>query len=475
MAFQDNRDFVETLKKTGDAVEVQREVDWDMEAGAIARLSNEAWGPAVLFGKVKDYPEGYRIFGSPLANFRRVNIALGLDPDTAFPILLAEYGKRLQNRIKPTVVGDGPCKEVIVDEKDIDLFDFPVPMVHDGDGGRYIGTWHVLVTRAPDSEWTNWGMYRVMLYDRKRMVGMLDPEQQGPAMLYQKYAPAKKPMPFALAIGADPVSSLVAGIFFGQGEDENGFSGALRKAPVELVKCHTSDLLVPAHAEIIVEGVIHPDQALMEGPFGEFPGYSASPRRTWPVYEAKAVTHRRDPIMTMCSAGFPVDDVHIVGSVGKTYNYQQILKRDGVPFNDLYVPPHGGGGLMVIVSIDPPHANVASRIGKLLMARRIPHYVVVVDGDTSVYDNDEVIHAIAVGCHPTRGITTYDHDTGSPLVPFYTDEEKKWGVGAKAVLDCTFPLEWGKGKTPRKMNFVKGYPEQVRNKVIRNWRSYGFK
>ncbi len=473
MAFQDNRQFVETLQKTGDAVVVKKEVDWDLEAGAIARLSNEAWGPAVLFEKVKDYPEGYRIMGSPLANFRRVSVAFGLDPDTAFPDLLEEYDKRLKKPIKPKIVKEGPCKEVIVEEKDVDLFNFPSPMVHEGDGGRYIGTWHILVTKDPDTGWTNWGMYRIMLYDRKRMVGMLSPEQHGPSILYQKYSPSK-PMPFAVAIGSDPVSSYTAGAFFGRGEDETGYSGALRREPVELIKCETNDLLVPAHAEIVIEGDIHPDQTLMEGPFGEFPGYSASPRRTWPVYEVKAVTHRRDPIMTMSCVGFPVDDAHILGSLGKTHTSMQVLRNAGVPFADVFVPPQGGG-LMTIVAIDPPHANVASRIGKLLMAGRLPHYVIVVDGDTCVHDMDAVIHAIASKCHPIRGITTYDHDIGSPLVPFYTNEERMLGIGAKAVLDCTFPVEWGKANTPRKMDFINGYPDEVRERVIKNWKEYGFK
>lgn len=474
MAFQDNRQFIETLQKTGDAVVVQKEVDWDLEAGAIARICNETWGPAVLFEKVKDYPPGYRLLGSPLANFRRVAVAMGLDPETCFPDLLEEYGKRLKKPVKPVLVEKAPCQEIIIEEKDVDLFDFPAPMVHDGDGGRYIGTWHILVTRDPDTGWNNWGMYRIMLYDKNRMVGLLDPEQQGPSILYEKYGRRNKPMPFAVAIGADPISSFTAGAFFGLGEDENGYAGALRQAPVEMVKCHTNDLQVPAHAEIILEGEIYPDIRLMEGPFGEFPGYSASPRRTWPLYKVKGITHRRDPILTMSCVGYPIDDSHIVTSLSMTHNCRQILRNNGIAISELFAPPQASG-LMVVVGIDPPYTNVAARIGKLLMTGRIPHYVIVVDGDTCVHDMDEVMHSIASKCHPIRGIITYDHDTGSPLVPFYSNEEKMWGKGAKAVLDCTFPLEWGKENTPRKMNFTRGYPQTVRDKVIKNWKKYGFK
>lgn len=453
---------------------IKKEVDWDLEAGAIARRSNEMGGPAVLFEKVKDYPPGYRLFGSPLSTFRRLAIALGMAPETSFPDLLREYGQRLKRPIKPVVVADAPCKEVILEGKNIDLFDFPAPMIHEGDGGRYIGTWHILVTKDPETGWTNWGLYRVMVYDRKRMVGMLDPQQQGPSMLYEKYAPRKKPMPFAMAIGADPLSSFTAGVFFGRGEEESGYSGALRQMPVELVKCHSNDLLVPGHSEIVLEGEIHSDCLLMEGPFGEFPGYSASPRKAWPAYEVKAITHRRDPIMTMSCVGFPTDEVHIALSVSKTHQCRQVLESHGIPFRDVFVPPQGAG-LLVVVAIDPPYANIATRIGKLLMDGRIPHYLVVVDGDTNVYNTDELIHAIATRCHPVRGITSYDREIGSPLVPFYTSEERKHGIGAKGVLDCTFPVEWGAENTPRKMTFGRGYPSFIQQKVVQNWKRYGFK
>lgn len=474
MAFQDNREFIQALKKTGDVVSIRKTVDWDLEAAAIARRSNEMNGPAVLFEKLKDYPPGYRLFASPLASFRRLAIALGMVPETSFPDLLEEYGRRLKKPIKPVTVRDAPCKEVVIEGKDIDLFDFPAPMIHDGDGGRYIGTWHILVTKDPDTGWTNWGMYRVMIYDKSRMVGLLDPDQQGPSMLYEKYTPRKKPMPFALAIGADPLSSFTAGVFFGRGEEESGYSGGLRQMPVELVRCHTNDLLVPGHSEIILEGEIHPNSLLMEGPFGEFPGYSASPRKAWPVYEVKAITHRSQPIVTMCSVGFPTDDVHIAASVGKTHQFKELLRSHGIRFTDLFVPPQGTG-LLVVVSIDPPYANMATRIGKLLMGGRIPHYVIVVDGDTNVHDMDEIMHAMATKCHPIRGITSYDHEIGSPLVPFYTRQERMWGTGAKAVFDCTFPVEWGRENTPRKMTFKTAYPSSIQQKVLENWKGYGFK
>jgi 4-hydroxy-3-polyprenylbenzoate decarboxylase len=244
--------------------------------------------------------------------------------------------------------------------------------------------------------------------------------------------------------------------------------------PVELVRCHTSNLLVPAHSEIILEGEIHPNSLLMEGPFGEFPGYSASPRKAWPMYEVKAITHRRNPILTMCSVGFPTDDVHIVASVGRTHRFKELLRSHGIRFSNLFVPPQGTG-LLVVVAIDPPYANMAARIGRLLMEGRIPHYVIVVDSDTNIYDMNEVIHAISTKCHPVRGIISYDRETGSPLVPFYTDEERRWGKGAKAVFDCTFPVEWNKNNMPRKMTFRKGYPESIQKKVLENWESYGFK
>jgi len=254
MGFKGCRDFVQALEKSGDIIHVKQEVDWDLEIGAITRHNCELSGPAILFDKIKDYP-GHRVLGSPMANFRLLAIGLGLEPDTPLRNIFAEYTRRMGQSIPPITVKDGPCKENIVKAADLDLFSFPSPMIHDGDGGRYIATWSLDITRDLRSNWINWGMYRVMVYDRKTLVGDFTPGKHIDIHL-KEYMAQRKPMPIAIVVGADPMSSLTSASYLNVGQDEVNLAGALNQEPVELIKCETIDLMVPAHAEIVIEGEV---------------------------------------------------------------------------------------------------------------------------------------------------------------------------------------------------------------------------
>ncbi|MFN3535454.1 MAG: UbiD family decarboxylase domain-containing protein, partial [Desulfatiglandales bacterium] len=275
--YKDNREYIEALRKSGDVVDIYEEVHWDLELGAIVRRVCEKKGPAAFFHKITDYPN-FRAFGAPIATYRRLAVALGLEPETPIPKIAEEYTRRTKGQpIKPKIIDkkDAPCKEVILLGEDADLFDLLAPMVHDGDGGRYIGTWHFVVAKDLDTDFVNWGMYRQMVYDEKTMVGPILPFSDMGKML-TKYAAKNLPMPFATVIGPDPLSAIASSA--PSPIDEVDFTGMLMGEPVELVKCETSDLYVPAHAEIIIEGVIIPNVLLDEAPFGEYTGYRTSPR-----------------------------------------------------------------------------------------------------------------------------------------------------------------------------------------------------
>ena len=152
MTIRDNRQFVEALKKSGDVVIVDQEVDWDQEAGAIARRVNETGSPAALMENVKDYP-GQRLFASPLATYRRAAVGIGMPADTHPRELKAEIGRRLKNPINPVMIDkkDAPCKENIISGDEVNIYDLAGCMVHDGDGGRYIGTYLTIIQRDPET------------------------------------------------------------------------------------------------------------------------------------------------------------------------------------------------------------------------------------------------------------------------------------------------------------------------------------
>ena len=210
MAFSDLRDFISTLDRLDELARIKREVDWDMELGAISRRNFEQSGPAILFEKIKDYPSGYAILNGPVATWRRVAIAMGLPPDTPIRKIYAAYEERRDKKIAPTVVKAAPCQENVMIGSDVDVYKLPAPMVHDGDGGRYIATWDIIITKDPETGWTNWGMYRFMTHTQNMLTGWPQVTSQLALMMKEKYLPRKQAMPIAIVSGCEPLCHMVA-------------------------------------------------------------------------------------------------------------------------------------------------------------------------------------------------------------------------------------------------------------------------
>lgn len=471
----DNRQFIDALEKTGDVVRIKQEVNWDLEVGAIVRHTCEIGGAAALFEKIKDYPKDRRILGAPVATLRRVAVALGLPPETSARKMVEEYERRIAHPIKPKVVSDGPCQENVILGDDVDLYSLPAPLIHDGDGGRYIGSWHIMVTKDPDSDWTNWGLYRTMVHNRNNLAVLLLASQHQGRVFYEKYVPKNRPMPFAMAIGADPLSTVIAGTMFRAGESEVDWAGALHERPVELVKCRTNDLLVPAHAEIVFEGEILPDRKVPEGPFGEYPGYRTAARRMTSPYHVKAITYRNNPILTMSNVGMPVDDNHSLAAVSYSVMLKNRFKEQGIPVTDVYIPPEAGIHL-AIIGVKAEHGDVARQV-KAAMPRALAHIkVLVVDEDVDVFNVNEALHAFGTKCHPMNGIIASEHELVHPLMVFLTPQDRQLGRGSSVVFDCTWPVDWDKDTyVPHRVYFKEMYPKEVRDRVLAEWKNYGFK
>lgn len=478
MGFKDLRGFISKIEETGDLVKVGVEVDWDLEAGAISRRVYEMSGPALLFENLKDYPPGYRLFGGSLGTFRRVAISFGLDPDTPVRELYREYEKRKDEPIPPRIVERGPCKENIMLGEKIDINSFPVPYIHGGDGGRYVGTWDIVVCKDPDTNWTNWGMYRFMIHNERYIVGFPRYHSHLGRILHRKYVPNKQRMPIAVVLGADPVSHLIASASIPKGISEAGVSGGISQQPIELIKCETSDLLVPAHAEIVIEAEILPDATAQEGPFGEYPGYRTEGARNGVLAEIKAITFSNEPILSMISLGMPPDDNHVGTPITSAIAVKERLKSVGIPVTDVYTPPEavlhtaivgvkaGGGG----------RATAEKILDALTFRRAEWSKIIVVDEDVDVFDMKQVIHALSVKCHPQRGIIIREIDKGkgNPLTPCLTPEERRAMTGPVVAFDCTWPPEWPKEThVPIKSSFSDIYPEQIKQKVLKRWKEYG--
>jgi 4-hydroxy-3-polyprenylbenzoate decarboxylase len=475
--FKDVSKFIKALDKTQDLVHIEKEVNWDLELGAIGRRVFERQGPAILFEKIKDYP-GHRIFSGMLGTFRRVAIALGLSPDTPLKEIYAQYERRIERPLAPRIVGGGPCKENVLLEKDVDLYQLPAPYLHEGDGGRYIGTWAFEVTKDPDTGWENWGMYRFMIHNRRYIVGWPRYSSHLGMVLHQKYVPKNKPMPMALVIGADPASFIVSTVSFGVGANEAEYAGALNQEPMELVKCETCDLLVPAHAEIVIEGEILPDKVAPEGPFGEYPGFRTEGIRSGVLCRVKAITFRNSPIFTTIPLGIPPDDSSVIASLTAAVAMKRRLLRHGVPVTDVYAPPDGVTHL-VVVGVKQGGRKVVEQIRDVFLSgRRVDVNKIIVVDDEDPFNFNEVVHAFATKCHPLRGtmISEVEPGKGNALTPCYNAEERRAHRGGLVVFDATWPAEWSRwNQVPVRNSFEVMYPEETKRRVTMNWKDYGFK
>jgi len=468
MSITDLRDFLDLLEEHDELQRIRIEIDWNLEMGAITRRCYDLGAAAALFENVKGYPKGFRALGAPLGAsrrrghslFARTALALGMGPSASAKEIMVTYLERKEKLIKPITVKSGPCKENILLGDDLDLLKFPSPLIHGGDGGRYIGTWHTVITKDPDSSWVNWGMYRLMVHDRNTL-GCLFPLQQHIGQMYQKYEAMNHPMPVAVAIGAQPVIPIVSCVQLPPYVNEVEVAGALQGSPVSLVKCETIDLEVPATAEIILEGEVLPHDRRTEGPFGEYMGYEAGKSSPKPILKVKAITHRNDPILPFSNMGMPVHEGQTATALIKGAEIYAELRKLGLPVKGVFCPPYGVGH-MAVVSTEVPFVNFARRVAHAVWATKpglFTYYIVIVDADVDPTNMDEV-----------------PHNPGFPvLLPFLPPKERLIGDAAGVIFDCTWPKDWPRETIPIKATFENLWPKEIQERVLENWQAYGFK
>ncbi len=469
------RGFLKILENHGELRRIGAEVDWKYEVGAILHEVNRQKGPAVLFENVK----GYRIplLAGALTTVRRIALALGLPPETPPHQIIREYKERVKKPVAPVVVPRGPCKEKIIPAKDLDLYAFPAPWWHELDGGRYIGTLHSVCCRDPEGSWQNSGTHRVMIHDPKTCGIYFAPGQHN-AILYSKYEQMGKPMPVAIAIGLDPLCILTSAAGLPAYVDEWAITGALQQAPLELVKCETADLYVPANAEIVIEGEVPPALRREEGPFGEHPGYFGGAVVPRPVINVKCITHRQDPIFQGTYEGMPPNEDHMITFVNQSALAWKMFEDIGfVGVKGVNFPPGADPWLSAIISIEKRYEGQGIDASRALLASKVGSFlkhVVVVDEDIDLFDLENVLWAINTRFQASRAIITrFEH--GSMLDP---SKPVEWGgVTDRMVIDATWPMthefpprpEWGGLRHPPALKPSEDLLDQVR----RRWGEYG--
>jgi len=288
MPYHDLRGWLSEVEKLGQLRHVHR-AHWRLEMGAITELlyrKGPSPPPAVLFDQIPEYPDDFRVLFGMICSVERMALTLGLPPVENGIALVEAYREKLKHftPISPRTVKNGPILENVDRGKDVNLLKFPVPLMHEQDGGRYIGTGCLVIIRDPDEGWINLGTYRGMVQDPTAVSLYISPGKHG-RILRQKYFDQGKPCPVAVAVGQDPLLFLASGNEVEYGLSEYAYAGGFKGEPIEVVEAPETGLPIPAHAEIVYEGEMHPGDSMEEGPFGEWTGYYASASREEPVID----------------------------------------------------------------------------------------------------------------------------------------------------------------------------------------------
>jgi phenylphosphate carboxylase alpha subunit len=477
---RDLREYLRELEAEGELIKVTAEVDAHLEVGAITRLACERREPAPLFENIKGYP-GHRMAGVLMGpgkhtTHSRIAIALGLDKMAHPSDLIRFVRERIGAPINPTLLerSESPCKEIVLRGEEANLSTIPSPWIKEIDGGRYVGTWDIVVTKDPDSGWVNWGVYRCMVKDERSFAILLFPGAQHGGSIFRKYEMRGQPMPVALVVGADPVCQLAAITPMAHGVSEAGAAGGLMGEPPPLVKCETIDLEVPTSAELVIEAEIRPGERTEEGPFGEYTGHTAH-FGMMPLARVKCITHRKDPIFTMANMGKPWDDSAPAMSILLSAVATDRLEAHGVSVKSVY---YHAPATAVVVSVKPTPGLVKRIVSVLTSGHRvlIGPGIVIVDEDVDVTNLEDVWWAVTTRMHPER-FEVFSGVSANPLIPYLTPEERKCRETSLWVMDATFPYNWSdeyRHAHTRVADFKNAWSDELRRRVVERWSEYGF-
>lgn len=473
MSYSDLREWLNQVEGFGELRTVEG-ADWDLEIGAITEMARKEskTAPCILFDAIKGYPKGYRLAVGLLNSIKRVALTTRMPLDLPVMEFVRTWRQRIKEMkpIPPRVVKEGAFMENVWEEKDVDVLRFPTPRYNVGDGGRYIGTGHITITRDPEEGWVNIGTYRIMIHDSKSLGLYISPGRHGRIQM-EKYFAQNRPFPVAVAIGYDPLIFMASAFEVPYGLSEYDFAGGLRGEPVDVVQLERCGLPVPATAELIIEGECLPSERKAEGPLGEWTGYYGSSVRDEPVLRVRRVYFRDNPIMTGAPPSKPPTEATFYKSFWRSAMIWDELEKAGVPdIAGVWCPPEGNTRLFTVVSIRqryPGHVRQAGVIASQCHAAAyLGRFTVVVDEDIDPTDMKDVIWAMTTRCDPVEDIEILRRCWSSPLDPIIPPDRKgrDSSFNSRAILDACRPYEWMKDFPPS----VK-VPDDLAKQVRAKW------
>ena len=487
-SYKDLREFLDHLEEIGELKRITTEVSPFLEMTEISSRVLHQKGPALLFENPKDHkiPVLTNLFGTE----KRIALALGTDDVTK----LREIGKLLAYlkepdppkglkdawdklpilkqvlKMSPKIIKNAPCREVIIDKQAIDFYQMPIQTCWPNDVAPLI-TWGLTITNSIRKERLNLGIYRQQVIGKNKLI-MRWLHHRGGALDYQAWCKAypDKPFPVCVALGADPATTLGAVTPIPDALSEYAFAGLLRGSKTELTPSllHGEDIMVPAHAEIILEGFIYPNDTAKEGPFGDHTGYY-NEVENFPVFTVEKITHRKNPIYHSTYTGRPPDEPAVLG-VAFNEIFVPIIQKQFPEIADFYLPPEGCSYRLAIVSIKKQYPGHAKRImmGVWSFLRQFMYtkFVIIVDEDINIRSWEDVIWAITTRMDPIRDTTIIDNtpidylDFASPVA----------SLGSKMGLDATNKLP---GETTREWGEVITMRQDVIDKIDALWSDLG--
>lgn len=486
MSFKDLRDFIDLLEQEGELKRIHTEVDPYLEVTEISDRTLRRGGPALLFENIKgsSIPLLANLFG----NTRRISLAMGQEdleglrdvgkllaflreptPPSGWKDLwqsLPSYKSVLN--ISPNIKRSAACQEIVIEEDEVDLAMLPIQTCWPGDAAPLV-TWPLVITKGPEKERQNLGIYRMQLVGRNKLI-MRWLSHRGGALDFRdwKLQHPGEPFPVSVALGADPATILATVTPVPDTLSEYAFAGLLRGSKTDVVKSQTNKLQVPASAEIVLEGVIEPDEVADEGPYGDHTGYYNEVEQ-FPVFTVKRITHRKDPIYHSTYTGRPPDEPAMLG-VALNEVFVPLLQKQFPEISDFYLPPEGCSYRMAVVSMKkqyPGHAKrVMMGIWSFLRQFMYTKFVVVVDDDVNIRSWEDVIWAITTRMDPIRDTVLIDNtpidylDFASPVS----------GLGSKMGLDAT--NKWP-GETDREWGTPITMDAAVKERIDELWKELG--
>jgi 4-hydroxy-3-polyprenylbenzoate decarboxylase len=483
MAYADLREFIKALEKNGELKRISLPVSSDQEITEITdRVSKSGTqNKALLFENVDGGETP--VLTNALGSRRRMELALEVDNVEDVAARLTEWldfksPEGLLEKVKmvpklaelgkyfPRTVKSGPCQEVIKDPGEFSLLDFPILRCWEADGGRFI-TFPMVITRNPRTGKRNCGMYRMQVFDGETTGMHWQIHKHGAAHHRDEEKRGSERMEVAVAIGAEPITNFSATLPLPDDLDELIFASFLREKPIELVKCVSIDLEVPATAEIILEGYVDPSERRSEGPFGDHTGFYTL-EEPYPVFHVTTVTHRKKPIYQTTIVGRPPMEDYWMGWA-ITRITLPVLKRQLPEIVDLNLPPEGIFHNLMLVSIRkqyPGHArkimNAIWGLGQAMFTKCI----VVVDEDVNVQDPGEVAWKVLNNIDPERDIQFMFGP-----IDVLDHAARQTGYGSKMGIDGT--RKWKAEGFDRRWPRENSTSAEVKRKVDEKWKKLG--